>query len=381
MRRPSPGAIRLRPITVLSNYRPDDLRSMVGYAGLVLRHLSEAGYPAEELVPPTVFGRAWHGRTAGRIAVNLREIDRFILTPVLWRRRSFGLLHIIDHANAFYLNSLRRKAAIVTVHDVVPLLMINGRLEGPRQNSKRRWIHRMNARAMTKADRLVCVSEATRRDLLELTDADPAKVVVIRNAMFQTMTPASSEAQAALRQRLGIGPSEQVVLHVGSNRSRKNRKTVVESFGRVAKGRPELRLVLVGPPSADLSAIARRLGVEDRMLVIPSLPAEDLATLYTTAAVMVLPSLYEGFGYPVLEAQGCDTPVVCANAGSLPEVAGDSAVLLDPMDVEGYAAAIGRIVDDPAFADELVRKGRANLPRFDAADWFAQYEAIYRELN
>jgi glycosyltransferase involved in cell wall biosynthesis len=370
----------LRPITVLSNYRPDDLRSMVGYAGMVLRHLHEAGYPAEELVPPALFGSVWHGRSAGRIAVNLREIDRFILAPTLWRRRSFGLLHIIDHANAFYLNSLRRAASIVTVHDVVPLLMISGRLPGPRQNRKRRWIHSMNARAMAKADRLVCVSEATRRDLLELTEADPARVVVIRNALFQTMSPATPEAQGELRQRLGIGANERVVLHVGSNRSRKNRRTVVEAFGKAAKGRPDLRLVLVGPPSGELSAIARGYGVEERMQVIPSLPADDLATLYTTAAVMVLPSLYEGFGYPVLEAQGCDTPVICANAGSLPEVAGESAVLLEPMDVEGFASAITRILDDPAFAAELVRKGRANLARFDAADWFASYDAIYREL-
>jgi glycosyltransferase involved in cell wall biosynthesis len=117
------------------------------------------------------------------------------------------------------------------------------------------------------------------------------------------------------------------------------------------------------------------------MLVIPSLPAADLATLYTLAELLILPSLYEGFGYPVLEAQGCRTPVVCANAGSLPEVAGDSAILLDPMDVEGYAAAILRIVDDPAFAAELVRKGEANLTRFEAGDWFASYDAIYRELG
>ena len=371
----------MRPITVLSNYRPDDLRSMVGYAGLVLRHLHEAGYPANELTPPTVFGSIWHGRGAGRIAVNLREIDRFILAPTLWRRKSFGLLHIIDHANAFYLNSLRRSASIVTVHDVVPLLMINGRLPGPRQNRKRRWIHEMNARAMAKADRLVCVSETTRRDLLELTEADPAKVVVIRNAMFQPMIPACEANQAALRQRLGIAPEERVALHVGSNRSRKNRRTVLEAFARAATGRPELRLVLVGPPNGELSALAKSLGIADRMLVVPSLSASDLATLYTLSEVLLLPSLYEGFGYPVLEAQGCRTPVVCANAGSLPEVAGDSAVLLDPMDVEGYAAAITRILDDPAFAAELVRKGEANLAHFDAADWFASYDAIYRELD
>jgi glycosyltransferase involved in cell wall biosynthesis len=371
----------LRPITVLSNYRPDDLRSMVGYAGLVLRHLRQAGYPAEELTPPAFFGSIWHGRSAGRIAVNLREIDRFILAPALWRRSSFGLLHIIDHANAFYLNSLRRSASIVTVHDVVPLLMINGRLPGPRQNRKRRWIHEMNARAMAKADRLVCVSEATRRDLLELTKADPAKVVVIRNAMFQPMRPATDEAQEELRQRFTIGAEERVILHVGSNRSRKNRRTVVEAFGRAAAGRPELRLVLVGPPSGELAMLASQLGIAERMLVIPSLPAADLATLYTLAELLILPSLYEGFGYPVLEAQGCLTPVVCANAGSLPEVAGDSAVLLDPMDVEGYAAAILRIVDDPAFAAELVRKGEANLTRFEAGDWFASYDAIYRELG
>ena len=371
----------MRPITVLSNYRPDDLRSMIGYADMVLRYLRKAGYKAEEVFPPAVFGSVRPGRTAGRIAVNLREIDRFLLAPTLWRRRSFDLVHIIDHGNAFYLNSLRRSAAIVTVHDVVPLLMITGRLPGPHHNRKRRWIHEMNARAMAKADRLVCVSEATRRDLLELTKADPAKVVVIPNAMFQPMYPASEEAQLELRQRLRIGAHDRVVLHVGSNRSRKNRDTVVEAFARAATGRSDLRLVLVGPPSAELSALAARLGVADRLMIFPSLSAGDLATMYTLAELLLLPSLYEGFGYPVLEAQGCRTPVVCADAGSLPEVAGDSAVLRDPMDVAGYADAILRILDDPAFAADLVRKGEANLRRFDAADWFAKYEAIYREFG
>jgi glycosyltransferase involved in cell wall biosynthesis len=124
-----------------------------------------------------------------------------------------------------------------------------------------------------------------------------------------------------------------------------------------------------------------RLGLSAFVHIVPQIAAEDMATLYTTADLLLFPSLYEGFGYPVLEAQMCGTPVIGSNAGSLPEVAGDAARLFDPDDVSGMADAAVSLLEDEDAAADLVHAGHRNAARFPHARWVADHVALWRELG
>jgi glycosyltransferase involved in cell wall biosynthesis len=153
------------------------------------------------------------------------------------------------------------------------------------------------------------------------------RVSVIHNAVFQPMEPDSIEVFADLRTRLFIPSDAPFILHVGRN-FYKNRETVFEVASRVHQERPDVHLVVLGELTSDLESYAESLGLGEKIHVLTHVIIEDMATLYTTASDLLFPSLYEGYGLPVLEAQLCGTPVVCSNAASLPEVAIGSSTLL-----------------------------------------------------
>jgi glycosyltransferase involved in cell wall biosynthesis len=205
-------------------------------------------------------------------------------------------------------------------------------------------------------------------------------VVTIPNAVFQPLAPASRERCRDLRRRLRIAEDARVVLHLGRN-FYKNHRAVLEVFARVARSRPDLVLVLVMPATQAIDEEIRRHGLAERVRVVPHVDGEDIASLYTTAGLLLFPSLYEGFGYPVLEAQLCGTPVVCSNGGALAEVAGDGAEVFAPDDVAGMAEAAAAVLDDEAAASALVARGRRNAARFDGARWRAQHAALWVDLG
>jgi glycosyltransferase involved in cell wall biosynthesis len=235
-------------------------------------------------------------------------------------------------------------------------------------------------RRLARTDRIVCVSERTREDLLQLARLDAARVVTIPNAVFQQMGAASDDACTLARSELGLPADAPLVLHVGRN-FYKNRKAVLEIFTRIAAVRDDVRLVLVGSLSQDLVALAETLGIAPRVHVLRHVVADRMAALYTTSALLLFPSLYEGFGYPVLEAQLCGTPVVCSDAGSLGEVAGDGARVFAPEDIDGMTKAALDVLEYPEIAADLVARGQANAKRYTRRRWFAAHQALYRELT
>jgi glycosyltransferase involved in cell wall biosynthesis len=168
-------------------------------------------------------------------------------------------------------------------------------------------------------------------------------------------------------------------MHIGRT-FYKNRSTVLEAFELVASERSDAYLVLVGRPDEALTAALSRSPYSGRVIILDRVSDADLALLYRMASVLLFPSLYEGFGYPVVEAQMCGTPVVCSDRGSLREVAGDGGILLSPHDARGFSDAILSILEDPLLAADLVKRGRVNVSRFSLAAWCEAHHALYSEL-
>jgi glycosyltransferase involved in cell wall biosynthesis len=174
------------------------------------------------------------------------------------------------------------------------------------------------------------------------------------------------------------------VLSVGTLEPRKNHLRLVRSFGRILPAHPELRLVLVGGKGwlyEDVTAEVARLGLQDRVVFSGFVADADLPAVYTLASIFAFPSLYEGFGLPVLEAMACGTPVVCSNASSLPEVAGDAAILVDPTDVDTLARALHQALSDQPGRQVMQTRGQAQAARFT---WSAAARTLlntYREVG
>ena len=170
-------------------------------------------------------------------------------------------------------------------------------------------------------------------------------------------------AVAAVKERYGI--EGDYFLYLGTLQPRKNLVRLIAAFAHAGLGTPIL--VLAGRPGwrgDEPAALAYRLGLQERVLFPHYVPQEDKAALLSGALAFVFPSLHEGFGLPVLEAQACGCPVICSNTSSLPEVAGEGALLVDPTDTAALAAALAHIAQDAALREELTERGYANLRRF-----------------
>jgi glycosyltransferase involved in cell wall biosynthesis len=273
------------------------------------------------------------------------------------RRRELDLLH-----SPHYTMPLRHPArAVVTFCDMT--FVLHPELH---QAMKRLYFPAMMRWSARNADRLITISESTRDDLVRLWRLDPRRVTAVQLAADAVYEPVGAGRIAAACRRYGVQPSS-YILYVGVLEPRKNVDRLVAAFGRAAERLQGLDLVIAGKRGwmyDQIFAQVEALGLRDRVRFPGYVAKEDLPALYGGARLFAYPSRYEGFGLPVLEAMRCETPVVTTNVSSMPEVAGDAALLVDPDDVAGLADALVRLVNDPTLARDLARRGRERAARF-----------------
>ncbi|SNT40063.1 Glycosyltransferase involved in cell wall bisynthesis [[Luteovulum] sphaeroides subsp. megalophilum] len=344
---------------------------MIGYGELLLKAARSTGRPVQELRPASPLGRLLPSRVSGLSRKLANNLDRFFVGPLSLLARKTDTVHVVDPGNVVYLPFIRHRRSIVTVHDMIPYLAGDGKLTGWKPTATGRWLMRRILAQLAKVDHIVCVSEVTRRDLLAYVDIPPERVSVILNAVFQPIAPTSPEACSDLRQRIGVPQDAPLVMHIGRNWY-KNREMVLQVAAHARQQRPDLKLVMVGALTSDQLALAEQLELGDNLIQIDRIAAEDIATLYTAADVLLFPSWYEGFGLPVLEARMCGTPVVCSDAGSLPEVA-EGCSTCAPTDKDGLTQAVLSALSE--------RPPRACLRKFDAGYWMDSHLRLYAALN
>jgi glycosyltransferase involved in cell wall biosynthesis len=240
--------------------------------------------------------------------------------------------------------------SVVTLHDLqhIDLPSLFSRAE-------RAYRSRAYDRAARTADAVIVVSRFVKERAVASLGLDPARVHVVAEGVdYERFSP-------------GDEPRGAFLLYPARPWPHKNHERLLEAFARLRVDRPELRLVLTGAGSERLAGIP---GVEARGTV----PPDELLSLYRQAACLVFPSLYEGFGLPPLEAMACGCPVAAANAGALPEVCGDAAVLFDPHQPE---AIVNGVTEALARADELRKLGLEHAARFSWDDAARGHDAVY----
>jgi glycosyltransferase involved in cell wall biosynthesis len=284
------------------------------------------------------------------------------------RKADAELLHLTHPAPTW----TRRLPLAVTVHDLLPLRF-------PRLFPRATVAHtRISARALASADRVLTNSEHTRAEVIELLDLAPERVVATPFGVDQRFRPAPVDRDW-LSERFDIrGP---YVLAVGTLEPRKNLEGVLRAYDLLERDFPDHACVVVGGKGWRDRTLGTALSrPRERLVATGFVEDEDLVRLYSGADCFVFPSFAEGFGLPVLEAMACGAPVVTSDRSSLPEVAGDAAILVDPDEPEAIAAGIRRVLASPERAARLRARG---LERAAGFSWRACAErtaAVYREL-
>lgn len=305
------------------------------------------------------------------LALASREEEELVLPTILDHER-------IDvfHSPLFRIPAIKSCRTVVTVHDAIPL--VHPELCEP---GFKRLFDAEAAKAVARADAVVCPSESARGDLVRLMGVPAEKVHVVPECPAECFRPVDRAERVRVRDRYEL--PEDYVLAIGSLEPRKNPGLLLDAL--VSLGRSGARaplLVFAGPAAGfDLEAEARQRGLAGEARHLGLVGDEDLVALLCEARALVHPSRYEGFGLPIVEAFACGTPVLAARTGSIPEVAGGAAILFDPDDAEGLAEALVRVERSSALRDGLCLRGRERVEeRFSRAAVRKALAGLYASL-
>lgn len=363
-------------IILIGNYPPDKQESMERFAQMLATGFSKEGHAAFIWRPVVFFGKGVKSTTMG-VGKWLGYIDKWMLFPFILRWRLLKKeyrtenihFHICDHSNSYYLQQLPANRTVITCHDV---LAIRGALGyedayvGASRAGKilQNWI----LNNLTSAKKLAAVSTMTYEQLNALDKKHTVNHAknwrVIHNAFNADFRPMPQEETVVLLRKAGVEPGVPFLLHVGSGLPRKNRKLVIDMLmalgnqwnGNICFAGEELEAELLG--------YTRSLGLKNRVISIVQPDHATLVALYSASAAFVFPSLSEGFGWPVIEAQACGVPVIASSFKPLPEVSGGAALHADPVKPADFANAFLSL-QNKITRNELIKKGFENSRRFD----------------
>ncbi len=272
---------------------------------------------------------------------------------------------------------------VVTVHDVIPMVLPHYGAS-PHAHAYVKLV----SMAARRARAIITVSESSKKDVVRALGVPDERVHVIYNAVDRSLRQVCDQAALeGVRDAHGI--AGEFLLYFGGFDERKNVERIVRAFhlARPRFQRP-CQLVLAGslsfvggpPLYPDPRPLIRRLGLENEVVVTGRISEEEKPLLYSAATAFVFPSLYEGFGIPVLEAMACGAPVLTSNSSSLPEVTGDAALLVEPTSVEQIAEAMVRLANDEVLRDNLRRKGFQRVGRFSWDKSALKTLEVYRQV-
>lgn len=305
-----------------------------------------------------------------RMAVWLGQLTRLGLDRLL---PGADLYHATEHL----LMPLRHTPAVLTVHDLIFRLFP--------QHHKRLNYWYLNLTMplyCRRASAIIAVSHATKRDLVQLYGLDPAKISVIHEAAAPQFVPASPARVTQARARYDL--PDRYLLHVGTIEPRKNLNRLLEAVYRLRVTGEDVRLVMVGGKGWLYQSFFRRLeelGLGDAVQLAGYVPDADLPAIYSGARLVVVSSLYEGFGLPALEAMACGAPVTCSHTSSLAEVGDDAASYFDPTDVAVMADEILTVWQDEALQEVMRQRGLNRAAQFSWERAADETLAVYAQVE
>jgi len=371
-----------KQITLVANYLPDNQQSMHKYALSLQSGLACQGIQVTKILPQPVFGKIYFAQNG--IGKWLGYIDKYLIFPKSLHDIETGIIHVCDHGNAMYIQSLKNKNHLITCHDVLAIRSALGNIPQNPTSWTGKQYQALILKGLNLAQHVVCVSHKTREELLSISTLQPEQTSVIHNCLnypFRQLSLEESILRIACRPELLKTP---FVVHVGDNKWYKNRSGLLRIFAHYRRLYPQssLHLLLAGRPlSKELEKLRNELNLNDRVIEWISPTTEQLEALYSIAQALIFPSLQEGFGWPVIEAQATGCPVVCSSNGSLAEVAGNGALIAPAEEEEELAHLLSKAIHSSSTRSEMIKRGLANVNRFSPEKIIDAYVQLYTELN
>jgi glycosyltransferase involved in cell wall biosynthesis len=310
-------------------------------------------------------------------------VGRFWSFPQQLRHLQSDVFHIVDHANAHLIRVLDPARTVVTCHDLILLKLAAGEIpwHGPRP-----WVagktFRWSVDHLPRARAVLCDSESTKRDVIGLVGCAPERLHVLYPGLHEVFRQIlDREVRAEARMRFGF-TWPITILHVGSPIFYKNVEGIIEALALLSsEWQSRVHIVKAGqdftPTQWDL---IRRRSLRERVHFLGQLSLQDLVLLYNVSDILLFPSFYEGFGWPPLEAMACGTPVVCSDRGSLKEVVGDAAVIVDPEDPKAIAEGMECILTNTGLRETLIARGIERAKQFSWATTAEGVLKVYHEI-
>ena len=282
-----------------------------------------------------------------------RTIGNYIQLPLELKKEKFDVIHDLSQISPFIFNFSSSK--VLTIHDLSPILF-------PETYGK---IHvflqkYILPKTLKNVDKVIAVSENTKKDIVKYLGFPEESIEVVYNGVDERFKPLSHDSC--------LYDFSPYILFVGTLEPRKNVTTLLKAF-YILKKRKEVmhKLVIAGGKgwkNKEVYETVRRLNLSNSVKFLGYVPEEELPKLYSGADLFVYPSLYEGFGLPLLEAMACGCPVITSNVSSLPEVVGDAGILVDPLDVNGLADMMYKVLNNEDVREKMVKKGSKRAKMF-----------------
>ncbi len=323
--------------------------------------------------------RPWRLRALLAQLANLSQDELLAGIPHPANQRGADIFHATEHL----LPRFKRIRTVFTVHDLIFRFFPQHHLP-----LNRAFLTLGFPLFLRRADAIICVSEQSRRDTQRLYRVPDAKIRVIAEGVHPRFRRVTDDV-ALQRARERYHLPARFILAVGTIEPRKNLATLFRAYaelmreGRGLGAEEELQLVVTGRQGwlvENTMRAVHELGLAGLVHFTGFVADEDLPALYSLAGAFAFPSVYEGFGLPPLEALACGAPVVCSDASSLPEVTGDAALLVPPLDVRGWMLALGRVLSDVDLRRDLAQRGPRQAARFTWPETARQTRAVYDEL-
>jgi glycosyltransferase involved in cell wall biosynthesis len=357
-----------------------DSPSIIQYADQIVQKLRT--YHPEIAVtqtrPPSLssipFGRIGRGAAT--------HIVRYGWYPMRARSLPADIHHITDHVHAYMVRHLESERTVVTCHDLTTFVHPENISQTSLFPSITSRVFRHSIGRLHEAAAVIAVSENTKKDILRYSQCRPEQVHVVYHGVDAAFSPdADRDRVLALRKSLAPDGSR-LLLHVGLTTPYKNIETVVWVVHLLSTHMNErVRLVKVGQAfTASQQQLIRQLGLDDRVVHLGRLEPTELITCYQSCDVLLFPSIYEGFGWPPLEAMACGTPVVASRAGSIPEIVGDAGVLEEPRAADKLARAVANILANEQLRKNLIAAGLRRAAQFSWQRSIARLVNIYEDV-
>ncbi len=335
--------------------------------------LNDPGFSVkEDIKTDGLFGYKFRGSARlldilGRLSiVNNPRVDNVNNTIDRLKSSDFDIFHPTAYGD--YFSPHLKRPFVLTVYDMIHEVF----LDNPLERSYKDLIARKKA-LINMASHIIAISENTKRDIIRMCNVDAGKVTVIYLA---------NSLESAKTEEIDLPVPDNYILFVGDRHAYKNFEFFVTSIGSLLKKNTDLFLVCAGSKNFTPKEISvfEKLNITSQVIYFPFIDDNVLINLYRRAICFVFPTLYEGFGIPVLEAFACDCPAVISNTSSLPEVAGDAGMYFDPEDTSSIFESIEKVIHGPEIRKEMINKGRDRLKNFSwdkcARETVSVYEGV-----